>query len=91
MMVLNGKTINDVIWIGNENFRIDINDFIKFSQNLNLEICKVDSVDLNTLPTYQPLFGIHYIKKRPLHHGSSHVINLHYDLIFVMTFTGNNP
>lgn len=36
MMVLNGKTINDVIWIGNENFRIDINDFIKFSQNLNL-------------------------------------------------------
>lgn len=63
MMVLNVKTINDVIWIGNENFRIDINDFIKFSQNLNLEICKVDSVDLDTLPTYQPLFGIHYIKK----------------------------
>lgn len=63
---LNGKTINDIKWVGNQNFHIDINDFIRFSKNLNLEICRVDSVDLNTLPTDLVVVGDDFWLARPI-------------------------
>ena len=47
----NGKTLADVQWIGNNNFCIEISDFITHSQNLELDDCKVNGVSLETLPT----------------------------------------
>lgn len=63
---LNGKTMNDIKWIGNKNFRIEINDFIKFSKKLNLEICRFDSVDLDTLPTDLVVVGDDFWLARPI-------------------------
>lgn len=33
----NGKTLKDIIWIGNQDFRIDINEFINYSMQLEMD------------------------------------------------------
>lgn len=40
----NGKSFNDVRWIGCKDFSIDINDFIKYSKNINSRTKDVLSV-----------------------------------------------
>lgn len=62
----NGKTLADVQWIGNNNFCIEISDFITHSQNLELDDCKVNGVSLETLPTDLYIVGNDFWLARPV-------------------------
>ena len=47
----NGKKLDDILWIGNEKFKIDISDFIALSHQLELDgLPCIDPISPESLP-----------------------------------------
>lgn len=68
----NGKTLEDIIWIGNKDFRIDINEFIKYSMLLEMNNVPLKSyIRLKSIPIDIVIVGKDFWLSRPIFYDES--------------------
>ena len=68
----NGKTLKDIIWIGNQDFRIDINEFINYSMQLEMDSVPLKSYKrLKSIPIDIVIVGKDFWLSRPIFYDES--------------------
>ena len=68
----NGKTLKDIIWIGNQDFRIDINEFINYSMQLEMDSVPLKSyIRLKSIPIDIVIVGKDFWLSRPVFYDES--------------------
>jgi len=67
----NGKTFDDIIWIGNKKFQIEIEDFIRLSQQLEMDpVPLVNRIYLKSIPEDILIVGEDFWLERPVYYDA---------------------